>query len=164
MNITFQASVIFVKDIGVSRRFYEELLGQKVMFDFGENVTFAGGFAIHDANHISQLLFSRPSPNRKQPGEENFELYFETDDLDAVLNRLSDAGVEFVHPLREQPWGQRVFRLYDPDKHIVEIGEPMSTVVRRFLRQGMSEEETAQRSSMPLEVVQQIAKSMTITT
>jgi hypothetical protein len=31
--------------------------------------------------------------------------------------------VEYVHPLREQPWRQRVVRFYDPDHHIIEVGE-----------------------------------------
>jgi hypothetical protein len=61
--------------------------------------------------------------------------------------------------LREQPWGQRVFRVYDPDGHIVEIGEPMPVVIQRFLAQGMSAEEAAERTSMPLEIVQKIAES-----
>lgn len=147
MGIVFQSSVIFVKDIKTSRRFYEDLMGQKIAFDFGENVSFAGGFAIHEADHISQIMFGRPARDVEHLGCENFELYFETDDLDAVLQRLSDAGVQFVHSVREQPWGQRVFRCYDPDVHIVEIGEPMQAVIRRFLAQGMSEEETARRSS-----------------
>jgi hypothetical protein len=33
--------------------------------------------------------------------------------------------VELIHPILQQAWGQRVFRFYDPDRHIVEIGEPM---------------------------------------
>jgi hypothetical protein len=73
---------------------------------------------------------------------------------------MTDAGVQFVHPLREHPWGQRVFRLYDPDGHIVELGEPMPVVIQRFLVQHMSAEEIAQRTSMPLEIVQQIAQSV----
>ena len=31
-----------------------------------------------------------------------------------------------VHPIRTEPWGQRVFRLLDPDGHIVEVGEPQA--------------------------------------
>jgi len=159
MNIKFQSSVLFVEDVQTSRHFYENLLGQKVAFDFGENVSFAGGFAIHAADHISQLIFGRPAAGGRL-GRENFGLYFETDDLDATLSRLSDAGVPSVHPVREQPWGQRVFRCTDPDGHIVEISEPMQVVVRRFLAQGITEEEAAERSSMPLPFVRQIAESM----
>ncbi len=160
MDITFQTSLLFVRDVEASRRFYEGLLGQEVTFDFGENVSFAGGFAIQKADHIGPIIFGRPLAGAGPLGRENFELYFESDDLDAVLERLTEAGTPVIHPLREQPWGQRVFRVYDPDGHIVEIGEPMSAVVARFLRQGVSEEEAAQRSSMPLEFVRQIAQNM----
>ena len=62
MNIKYQTALVFVKDIKISRTFYEEILQQKIEYDFGEDVVFRGGFAIHDANHISQLLFNRPNP------------------------------------------------------------------------------------------------------
>ena len=159
MSIKFQSSVIFVKDIEASRRFYEELLGQEVLMDHGPNVAFVGGFAIWQVDHAYQMIFERPSDEKGQLGRGTCELYFEDDDLDATEARLSDAGVQFVHPVREHPWGQRVFRLYDPDGHIVELGEPMPVVIQRFLAQGMSAEEVAQRTSMPPEVVQQIAES-----
>jgi hypothetical protein len=76
-----------------------------------------------------------------------------------VVERFQETGVEFVHPLREQPWGQRVVRVYDPDGHIVEVGEPIPVFVARFLGQGMSMEQAAERTSVPVEVVQQIAAS-----
>jgi catechol 2,3-dioxygenase-like lactoylglutathione lyase family enzyme len=159
MGIRFQSSVTFVKDIKASRRFYEELLGQEVLMDHGENVAFTGGFAIHLAEHAHQIIFERAFEKDSELGHDNFELYFETADLDAALARLSDADVEFVHPVREQPWGQRVFRVYDPDGHVVELGEPMPVVIRRFLAQGVSAEEVATRTSMPLQIVEQIAQS-----
>ena len=61
---------------------------------------------------------------------------------------------EFVHDMIEQPWGQRVFRIYDPDKHMVEIGEPMTAVIKRYLKQGMTPDEVAKRTSMSLDIVQ----------
>lgn len=39
-------SLIVVESIEKSRKFYEEVLGQKVEFDFGENISFAGGLAL----------------------------------------------------------------------------------------------------------------------
>ena len=83
-----------------------------------------------------------------------------SDDVEGVMQRFGEAGVEFVHPLREQPWGQRVVRIYDPDRHIIEVGEPMSVVVSRLLGQGMSVEQAAERTGMPVEAVQQIAASV----
>ncbi len=161
MDTKFQSSVIFVKDIKASRQFYEGLLGQKVLMDHGPNVGFEGGFAIWQADHARQTIFGRSPGEASRLGHENCELYFETNDLDALLTRVSNAGVQFVHPLREQPWGQRVFRLYDPDGHIVEVGEPMPVVISRFLAQGMTVEQIAQHTSMPTEIVQAIAGLVT---
>ena len=42
---------------------------------------------------------------------------------------------------------------YDPDRHIVEVGESMGTVARRFLAQGMSVEQTAVITQHPVEFV-----------
>ena len=74
-----------------------------------------------------------------------------------LKRRLLEAGVEYVHPLREHPWGQRVFRVYDPDGHIVEVGEPMSEVIARLLGEGKSVEAVAEQTAMPLEMVEQVA-------
>ena len=77
----------------------------------------------------------------------------ECEDLDNIFSKLLDYGVAFIHTIKEQPWGQRVFRFFDPDNHIVEIGEPMSVVIRRYLKEGASETEVAKRTSMPIEEV-----------
>ena len=59
----------------------------------------------------------------------------------------------WVHELKEYPWGQRDIRVYDPDKHIVEIAEDMGVVIKRFLKEGMSLEEVASRTMYPVEFV-----------
>jgi len=157
MNISYQSALVLVKDLKVSRAFYEEALSQKVKYDFGQDVVFHGGFTIHDADHFSNLLFNRSNPHINNIlGQENFELYFECDDMEAVFSQLMDHVVVLIHPIHEQPWGQRVFRFYDPDKHIVEIGEPMPAVIKRYLKAGASEEEIAQRTAMPLDEIKRI--------
>ncbi len=157
MDIKFQTALLFVKDIKVSSIFYQKILEQKIEYDFGADVVFHGGFAIHDADHISNLLFGRANPNSLEKlGRENLELYFESESLEEVFVKLEDYGVKFIHTIREQPWGQRVLRFYDPDDHIVEIGEPMSAVIRRYLKQGASEAEVASRTSMPIEEIAKI--------
>ena len=161
MTIQFQSSVLFVRDIQASRRFYEEPLGQEVEMDFGANVGYKGGFAIWQVDSAFQMVFEGPADAEGRLGRDNFELYFESPDLDAVWTRLSSQEVEVVHALREQPWGQRAIRICDPDGHIVEIGEPMPIVVARFLAQGMTAEAVAERTFMPLEFVQQVAASST---
>lgn len=158
MEIKFVSSVLFVNDIQTSRRFYEEMLGQKVLMDHGPNVGFEGGFSLWQKDHANQILFGRPFTGELPLGKHNLELYFETEELEKIINNLVSSKTEFVHPLIEQPWGQRVIRMYDPDRHIVEIGEPMSAVISRYLDSGMKLDEIAKRTSMPLEIIQQLAK------
>ncbi len=39
------------------------------------------------------------------------------------------------------------YEIYDPDKHIIEVGESMAVVANRFLNKGFSIEETEKLSS-----------------
>lgn len=158
MGIRFQSAVFFVRDIAASRRFYEQLLGQKVLMDHGPNVGFEGGFALWQVDHALQIVYGRSPVSVEPLGRENAELYFEADDLDAAWSILADADVKVAHPMREQPWGQRVFRVCDPDGHIVEIGEPMPVVIHRYSAQGMTPDDISARTSMPVEIVRLILR------
>ena len=70
-------------------------------------------------------------------------------------DRIREAleGIRYVHPVKEHSWGQRVVRLYDPDLHIIEIGESMKTVCRRFSASGMTVVEIAERMDVPVKYV-----------
>ncbi len=159
MPVKFLSSVLFVKDIHTARHFYEDLLNQKVEIDFGPNIGFVGGLSIWQSDHAYQTIFGASGSEPDPLGCKNFELYFETEELDQMLSRVTQANVSFVHPIHEQPWGQRVFRIVDPDGHIVELGEPMPAVIQRLLSEGMSLKDAAQRTGMPLEIVEAVAKS-----
>ena len=50
-------------------------------------------------------------------------IYLQSDDLDASYRQLAGAGVEIIHPILTLPW-ERIFRIYDPDHYVIEIGEP----------------------------------------
>ena len=152
----YVAALIVVADMARARRFYEELLGQAVEYDFGANVSFAGGFSLHLKSHYEGLL---GAGHKAASGRlHNFELYFEAVELEALEARLTAAGVDFVHGLVAQPWQQRVLRVYDPDGHVVEVGEPMDAVVWRLLGEGLEPAEDSRRSSMPLEFVEAVIR------
>ena len=75
-------------------------------------------------------------------------------DFDGFLAHLAGcADVVYVRPPLEHRWGQRVVRLYDPDRHIIEVGENMKSVCRRFRDQGMTPEQIAARMEVPLKFV-----------
>ena len=87
-------------------------------------------------------------------GGNNFEIYFEEDDFDSFVDNLQNYDIEYVHPVKEHSWGQRVVRLYDPDKHIIEVGENIKVVCRHFWDRGMTPEGVAERMDVPVEFVE----------
>lgn len=143
--------LLVVADIAVSRKFYEEVLNQEVIMDFGANITFKGNFALQSKE--SWVDFIQKTEKDVLTKSNNFELYFEEEHLEEFAQRLHFFEIEYVHELIEFPWGQRVLRFYDPDMHIIEVGESMETVIKRFIEQGLSIEETAQRTQHPIEFV-----------
>ncbi|MBN1052494.1 hypothetical protein DV092_10680 [Clostridium botulinum] len=72
------------------------------------------------------------------------------------INNIAD--IEYVDSVIKHSWGQRVVRFYDLDKHIIEIRESMSVVCKRFMKSGLSIEETAKRMDVPAEYVQYCIK------
>ena len=71
----------------------------------------------------------------RQGGRALAELCFETAAIDEILLRLQERGVEFLHELLEESWGQRTIRFYDPDGHLIEIGEPLEVFITRLYRE-----------------------------
>ncbi|MCL5275069.1 MAG: VOC family protein [Chloroflexi bacterium] len=155
MNAQFRSSVLFVKDMTVSRHFYEQLLGQQVDMDFGFFVGYVGGLALWDVQAVFEVIFHHAPEGDARFGRDNLEIYFEIEDLDAALRSLMAEGVNLVHPIVEQPWAQRVLRAYDPDGHIIELAEPMQIVVHRLTASGLSKEAIHERTAMPIAFIEQ---------
>jgi catechol 2,3-dioxygenase-like lactoylglutathione lyase family enzyme len=122
----FVNPIPFVRDISISKTFYSEILGLAITQDFGNFVMFETGFAIHEGKSLEMTVWGRTTAVSEPYGRQNILLYFEHDNLDALFERIS-SNVNLIHPIEAQPWGQRVFRLYDPDGHAVEIGEPQGS-------------------------------------
>jgi len=152
LNPAFHSVVLLVEDIERSKRFYSVVLGQKVVMDFGRNVGYEGGLAIWERDYALNLIFQGKTEGVKVGGN-NAEIYFESGDVDALYKRLTAKGVKVIHSIVEQPWGQRVFRVYDPDNHIIEFAESMTSVVLRLDKNGLSIEEIAKKSLMPMEFI-----------
>ena len=105
--------VIAVADINAAREFYEDLFGLEVYQNYGRNIAFTCGLALQQ-------------------------------DFDGFLNKLKEfPDIEYLGEVIEHSWGQRVIRIYDPDGHIIEVGEDMKMVVQRFLNTGMTMEEVS---------------------
>ncbi|MGN0963045.1 MAG: VOC family protein [Clostridia bacterium] len=147
----YTGTLIAVTDMGKSKAFYRDVLGLAVTADFGANVTLAGVVVLQTMETWKELIQS----NEITLDNRASELYFEETDMDAFLSHLQNCGVSYVHPPLEHSWGQRAIRFYDPDRHIIEVGEDITMVVKRFAAQNMTAAQIAERMDVPEDFVRQ---------
>lgn len=141
--MTFKSAILVVNDVIKSRNLYEGILQCEVIDDFGEyNVGYRGGLALYQKAMFIELTGKDDIVTKAN----NCSVYFEFADIDSIEKKIQKENFEFVHPIREQPWGQRVFRFYDYDGHMMEIAEEMSSVFQRFVNMGMTAAEIAQKT------------------
>lgn len=144
-------TLIAVADMTKAKDFYEKVMEQKVIMDLGIHVSFENGLSLQSNYEelVGEKLVIHEKPN-------NFQLYFEVENLEYWETKLkSIKEIEFIHERKEYPWGQNVIRFYDYDKYIVEVSESMISVAKRFLAQGLSFEEVAEKTMFPVEVIKQ---------
>lgn len=120
--------LLVVKDIEVSKKFYHDLFGLQVVTDFGRNVILTEGLVLQE-----RQLWEEFVEKEVVLGGNAMELYFEDNDLDAFAEKLeaSPYEIRYVNRLMEHDWGQRVIRFYDPDMHLIEVGESLEYVARK---------------------------------
>ena len=156
--INYLSAVLFVKDIQISKQFYTDILEMEPEMDFGKNIGFKNGLSIWEIRPDHIISNKSVSDQRIN----NCEFYFETDDLRGTFEKIKTKGIEFMHEIHEEPWGQMTIRFYDPDRHLIEIGETMEAFVLRFYYQKLSVEEISARTHIPVNVVEQIIQNTQI--
>ena len=115
--------LIVVKDIEISKKFYQDLFGLQVLTDFGKNVILTEGLVLQERKIWEELI-----EQCAVYGGNVSELYFVENNLEAFQEKLENCSfkINYVHKLKEYPWGQKAIRIYDPDGHMIEIGETAS--------------------------------------
>ncbi len=117
-----KSTLIVVKDIERSRRFYSDMFGLETVQDNDGNMLLTEGLALQDEKLWRSFLGKDVIPESN-----SCELYFEERDIDAFVRRLEEVcpDVKYVNRLMTHSWGQRVVRFYDPDGNLIEVGTPM---------------------------------------
>ncbi len=147
----YKLALLAVRDVEVSKKFYQDVFEQTVALDLGKNVVFHGGFGVQQ--DFARLTGIDPDSVCSKP--HNMELYFEVDDFDAFVQKIERRqDIRYVHPPMKHEWQQRVLRIYDPDDHIIEIGESMAVIARRYLSERYSAEQTASIIQHPVAFVE----------
>lgn len=114
--------LIVVNDIEKSKAFYKDLFGLDVILDNDGNAILTEGLVLQDAAIWKAFIEKDIIPRNHAA-----ELYFEERDIEGFLRKLEayKEPIQYVNPLMEHSWGQKVVRFYDPDGNLIEVGTPM---------------------------------------
>ena len=157
MELKAGGPLFVVRDMEQSLAFYRDVLGLEVVHDFGANVVLTGGLSLQTLETWAEFL-DKPAEDIRFGGNDA-EMYYVADDFDAFLGILKDhPEIELVRPPVEHRWGQRAVRLYDPDRHIIEVAESLAKVAKRFRDGGLNEEGVARRMDISLEYARKLLK------
>jgi lactoylglutathione lyase len=102
-----------------SLAFYRDLLGGKVAYEFPG----PDGRPVYVGLDIGRSHIGIGGPSQATDPQRAISLWAYTDDCDVLVERLRRAGVRITEEPADQPWGERVARVVDPDGNEVSIGQ-----------------------------------------
>ncbi|MFJ1756689.1 VOC family protein [Kitasatospora sp. NPDC088134] len=126
MKINRSAVSLTVEDVDASAAFFTEHLG------FAPELAADGFVSLgHPTAGVNVVLLRRglevlPEGFRDQRAA-GVVLAFTVDDAAAEQDRLRAAGVPITMPLLDEPWGERLFQVTDPNGVVVQFVQWLST-------------------------------------
>ena len=122
--ITQLFPIVATPDLERSLVFYRDLLGGTVTYEFpghGEQPVYVA-ISLGAAPGATSIGIGLERGVVQTPRPRGVSLWAYTDDCDATVERLRDAGTPVVEEPADQPWGERVARVLDPDGNELIIG------------------------------------------
>lgn len=114
--------LIVVNDIEMSKAFYRDLFGLRVITDFGGNVILTEGLVLQTKDQWEEAIGQCVCT-----GGNDAELYFEEYDLESFVERLESSGYDIKYITKYEKAAdkasKKLVRLYDPDGHMIEVAE-----------------------------------------
>ncbi|HET6861010.1 MAG TPA: VOC family protein [Streptomyces sp.] len=125
MQITASTVSLTVDDVAASQQFFTTHLGyiEQAADDGFASLTRPDAAA--DIVLLARGTLILPPEQRDQHAS-GLILAFTTTGIEDEEKRLQDEGVEITMPLREEPWGERLFQITDPNGVIVQFVEWVS--------------------------------------
>jgi lactoylglutathione lyase len=123
----FRYTIFYVENVAATMLFYEQAFGLTKAFlheagDYGEMTTGQTKLAFSSRELMRSL---GKNPSIADPKSPSFEIAFETNDVEASLNRAVMAGAVLVMVPTQQPWGQTISYVSDLNGFLVEICSPV---------------------------------------
>ncbi|MGV9252761.1 VOC family protein [Streptomyces sp. NPDC003697] len=122
MQITASTVALTVDDVAASQRFLTAHLGYVEQAAAEGFASLSRGDAAMDIVLLARGTAVLPADQRDQHAS-GLILAFTTTGIEIEEKRLRAEGVEITMPLREEPWGERLFQVTDPNGVIVQFVE-----------------------------------------
>ncbi|MFG3498878.1 VOC family protein [Streptomyces sp. NPDC047928] len=122
MQVTTATLSLTVADVDASRDFFCTHLGYQVAMADDGFASLTRGDAAHDIVLLRRGMEVLPPEQRDQRAA-GLIVAFTVTGLDAEERRLREAGAPITMPLREEPWGERLFQMTDPNGIVVQLVE-----------------------------------------
>jgi lactoylglutathione lyase len=112
--------ILSTTDVPRALAFYRDLLGATVVYEY---LAPDGGPAYVGLDIGSSHIGIGLAPEGVAQGRpRSISLWVYADDCDAAVERMRSSGVTITEEPTDQPWGERVARVLDPDGNEVIIG------------------------------------------
>jgi PhnB protein len=119
---------LVVRSVDASLEFYRNVLGLETGFTVPEQTPFVFGSVANGAVEVffnDQKTVAAEYPSLAKTIGGSLTLYMEVDSLQAVMDRVKQAGAKVSMPVTEQFYGMREFAFEDPDGYTITIAERM---------------------------------------
>ncbi|HLJ45065.1 MAG TPA: VOC family protein [Bryobacteraceae bacterium] len=113
-ELAFNHAMIYVRDVAVALQFYKDLLGFKLIEQYGPSYA-----RLRATKGQGSIALHRAEANQPVHSD-GVRLYFEIKDLDKFCVRLQKSGA-LSEPPKMMPWGWRHVYLNDPDGHEISL-------------------------------------------
>jgi catechol 2,3-dioxygenase-like lactoylglutathione lyase family enzyme len=122
VQLTASTVSLTVDDVAASQAFLTAHLGYTVQADADgfASLTLPGAFDVVLLARGTQVL---PPEQRDQHARGLILAFTLAGGLQDQEKRLRDAGVEITMPLREEPWGESLFQITDPNGVVIQFVE-----------------------------------------
>ncbi|MFV8130091.1 VOC family protein [Streptomyces syringium] len=122
MNVSVSTLSLTVADVDASRDFFTTHLGYRVAMADDGFASLTRDDAAVDIVLLRKGMEVLPAEQRDQHAS-GLIVAFTVTGLAAEEERLRSEGAPITMPLREEPWGERLFQMTDPNGVVVQLVE-----------------------------------------
>ncbi len=123
----FRYTILYVKDVKSAIDFYVAAFGakQKMLHESGDYGELDTGNTILAFSALELMRQLGKTPKPADASAPSFEIAFETDDVEAGVDRAIKAGAKLISKPSKMSWGQTIAYVSDENGFLIEICTPI---------------------------------------